>query len=99
MATDPLMANAIPQGSAMESYIVSAESGPKLHHHLLNNAPELIRIQSLPEWAQGAELAKIEAKMNQVKQKAKSNAPDPVKPVSNGKQPAPARRKSSIFPY
>lgn len=99
MVRDPLYANAIPQGSAMESYILSAENGPKLHHHLLNNTPELIRIQSLPEWAQGAELAKIEAKTNQVKQKAKSNAPDPVKPVSNGKQPAPARRKSSIFPY
>ena len=99
MSTDPLMANVIPQGSAMESYIIAAESGPKLHHHLLNNAPELIRIQSLPEWAQGAELAKIESKMNQVRPKAKSNAPEPVKPVSNGKPSATGKRKSAPFPY
>lgn len=99
LSTDPSMANAIAQGSAMESYIIAAEHGPKLHHHLLNNAAELIRIQALPEWAQGAELTKIESKLNQVKSKAKSKAPEPVKPVSNGKQSGSRKSSSSPFPY
>ena len=85
------MANAI-QSQAMQQYIVNSQNGPKLHHQLLNNVPELIRIQQLPEWAQGAELVKLESSMTKVKTKAPSKAPEPVKPVASGK-PAAAKVK------
>lgn len=81
---------------SVASYIASSEAGTKLHHHLLDNFSELARIQQLPEWQQGAELAKIEAGLNRVKAKAKSKAPEPVKPLQ-GAAPRPAG-DSSPFP-
>ena len=100
LVSDPLLSNAIPNGSGVEKYIVESEIGPKLHHHLLNHADDLIRIAALPEYKQGAELAKIESKLSQVKPKVKSNAPDPVTPVSNGSKPTgrSAARKN-IMPF
>jgi len=85
------------QSQAVAGYLTSSEHGTKMHHHLLNNYAELARIQALPEWQQGAELAKIEAKMTQVKPKAKSAAPEPVKPLNTGGT-TPAKKGSSPFP-
>ena len=96
LSTDPSMANAITPNTGMYNYIVTADNGPKLHHHLLNNTDELIRIQALPDWQQGAELAKIESKLNQVKATQRSKAPAPVKPVSSGKT---ATTSSSASPF
>ncbi len=74
---------------AVASYLSSSEIGPKLHHNLLDNFEDLQRIQSLPEWQQGAELAKLETKLSKVKPIQKSKAPTPVKPVgSNSSTPA-----------
>lgn len=98
LLNNEMMAEAIPKGTGTYSYILSAEEGPKLHHHLLNNPAELFRIQALPDWQQGAELAKIESKLNQVKAKKQSKAPEPVKPVSSGK-PAQNKRRTSGFPF
>lgn len=98
MATDPSMANAITPSTGMYNYIIAAENGPKLHHHLLNNASEVVRIQALPDWAQGAELAKIESKLSMAKQKAKSNAPTPVKPVANSTASSTGSNSPSPFP-
>lgn len=88
------MGNAV-SSKAVEQFIVSSESGPKLHHHLLSNYSELSRIQSLPEWKQGAELAKLETKLSQVKPKAKSNAPAPIRPI----QAATPSAASSSSPF
>ena len=77
--------------NAVASYLTSSDIGPKLHHELLENFEQLQRIQSLPEWQQGAELAKLESKISQVKPKQKSNAPTPVRPVgSSSSTPAKA---------
>lgn len=81
---------------AVANYLTSSDNGAKLHHELLDNFSELQRIQSLPEWQQGAELAKLELKTAQVKPKAQSKAPQPVAPVSTAK-PA-AKSGGSIFP-
>lgn len=89
------MPNAV-NSKAVEQFIIASEGGPKLHHHLLSNYAELSRIQSLPEWQQGAELAKLETTLNQVKPKAKSLAPEPVKPIVTGTPTAGS--SSSPFP-
>lgn len=76
---------------AVASYLTSSEIGPKMHHELLENFEDLQRIQSLPEWQQGAELAKLETKLSKVKSKKKSNAPTPVTPVGSS---SPVTQKS-----
>lgn len=82
---------------SVAAYVASSEVGTKLHHHLLDNFSELVRIQQLPEWQQGAELAKIEAGLTRVKTKAKSKAPEPVKPLQGAATTSPAS-SSSPFP-
>ena len=93
------MASAV-TSKAVESFIVNSEKGPEVHHSLLTNVDELMRIQSLPEWQQGAELAKIEGGFGKakVKQKQRSKAPEPVKPVSSGKPVNTSSSGGSPFP-
>lgn len=81
--------------NALASFITASDIGPKLHHELLSNFDELQRIQALPEWKQGAELAKLELKLTQVKPKQKSNAPEPVKPVGSSSS-APVKTGVSL---
>lgn len=81
---------------ALAAYITASDIGPKLHHELLENFGELQRIQALPEWQQGAELAKLETKLTQVKPKQKSNAPEPVKPVSSSQSTSTSRTGVSL---
>lgn len=91
------MGNAV-QSEAMAGYLMASERGPELHHKLLSNFSELNRIQQLPEWQQGAELAKLETKLTKVKTKQKSNAPDPVRPVATATKPSSSGGGSSPFP-
>lgn len=65
------------------NFLITSDEGPKVQHQLLKDVNELYRIQSLPEWQQGAELARLEAKVSQVKTKEQSKAPDPVSPLNN----------------
>jgi len=92
------MGNAV-SSKAVESYIVNSEVGPKLHHHLLNNVSELIRIQQLPEWQQGAELVKLESKLSQVKKKQPSKAPEPVTQEHTRKAAQTKKPSSKMFPF
>jgi len=93
------MASAV-TSKAVESFIVNSEKGPEVHHNLLTNVNELMRIQLLPEWQQGAELAKIEGGLTKakVKQKQRSKAPEPVKPVTTGKPVNTGSSGGSPFP-
>lgn len=68
---------------ALAEYITSSEVGVKLHHKLLDDFGELQRIQALPEWKIGAELAKLESKLTRRKPKERSNAPRPNEPVQS----------------
>ena len=85
---------------AVESFIINSDKGPEVHHKLLTNVDDLMRIQSLPEWQQGAELAKIEGGLTKtkVKTKQRSNAPEPVKPVTTGKPANNGSSSGSPFP-
>lgn len=84
--------------NAVASFITASENGPKLHHSLLENFDELQRIQSLPDVMIGAELAKLESKLTNVKPIQKSNAPKPVRPVGSSASSAstPARSASAM---
>lgn len=80
--------------NAVAAYLTSSEIGPKMHHELLENFEQLQRIQMLPEWQQGAELAKLETKLSKVKTKQKSSAPAPVSTVGSSNSAGPKKQQS-----
>lgn len=67
--------------NAVTQFILSSDNGAKLHHELLKNFAKLAEIQNLPEWKQGAELARFESTLTKQKQTHKSKAPAPAAPL------------------
>ena len=67
--------------NAVTQFILASDNGAKVHHELLKDFAKLAEIQNLPEWKQGAELARFESALSKQKQTQKSKAPAAAKPL------------------
>ena len=84
--------NAIPLTESAAEIIVSSDLGPEVAYHLASNPAEAHRINALPAHRQGAEIARIEAKIAPAATVRRvSQAPAPV-PTLSGSGPSPGMK-------
>ncbi len=83
--------NEVPISDVTTDFLVDSDLGPQVAYWLGKNPADARRIYSLPPHRQGAELARIEARLSAAPQARKvSNAPAPVPTL--GGSPAPAQK-------
>ena len=89
----------IPEGSAMDGYLLRAETGPPLLYHLAKHEDEIARIAALDPYKQVAELVKLELKLAPPESKTdeaeggEENPAKPAAPVSKAPPPPNPVRK------
>lgn len=74
----------LPVSDHVADLIVESERTAEITNYLARNPQEAIRIYSLPPAYQGAEIARIEARVSALPVKRISQAPQPVQTVSGG---------------
>lgn len=84
-----------PISEAAADLIADSEKGAEIAYWLGKNPTEAVRIYDLPNHLQGAEIARIEARLSTVSPRKTSNAPTPP-PVLNGQSSPGAKDYNSM---
>lgn len=97
---DQVFTDATPISRIGAEFVANSDKAADIAYHLGKNPREAARIASLPDWQQGVELARIEAKVSAPPVRKISQAPKPVATLSGGSAPTvkdPANMSASEY--